>query len=130
MQAGDTREATVGASIMAHEHVELLALNGLCIDAERDGLPHHRLTELVDATVAAVERHFAHELAEMERVGYPRTLSHANAHREASATLQDMLASGPGVALPAGIGKYLLRWFLAHTRTEDRDYDIWLARRG
>ncbi len=110
---------------MNREHVELIRLMNAVHDANSLGSGKKDIVNALDALVRCVVRHFDHEEAHMESIGFEGLRAHKYIHKNllerVGKYVQDFKDSQSSV-LPDDFFEFLKFWLVSHIQGVDTKY--------
>ena len=122
----------IGIFLIDDEHRQLLALHDEIVDNVGRKDPPYATIEVLARLYRAAERHFDHEEAIMEQLGYPGLDAHRDAHRDLMQRLKDYVLRfrTDGDAINGDLAEFVRRWVTDHVADDDQEFGRWADERG
>ena len=113
----------VGVAEMDGEHQVIISHMNRVHQLSADNAPLGELKWAVDALVESTKRHFAHEEAYMERIGFPQLAGHKALHRDLlEKVVKHKAAFDKSGKLTEEFFMFLRMWLKAHICGTDAKY--------
>lgn len=118
-----TQEFMVGIPEIDQQHAQLVDLMNSVVDGHRSGLPHKKLSALIDAMVNHAIYHFGFEERLQEHAGYPFLKAHQKSHVQFAKRISEFQTRfNDGEDIVKYIEGLLFEWLTDHFKHDDADY--------
>jgi hemerythrin len=108
------------------EHQQFFEIMNRCAAAAREGASATTVEALLQELVTYADHHFAHEEAELDRVGYPELEAQRAEHLRFRHELDRIRAlPQPGILAALALAR---DWLLQHVTGTDRRYVAWITK--
>ncbi len=115
-------DLSVGSTFIDDDHKKLITMVNNFHDAMEQGKANDVIGKVLNNLVVYTKAHFKREEDEMQRIKYPRFLTHKQEHDkliDQVAELQSSFSSGKAM-LTITVSKFLRDWLFTHIKQTDK----------